>query len=101
MFYSLNHSKVLEKCFIGISIIEIMKIKDWNIFCDTIGKQLNFVLSSAILATINFLISDYLERIGLCVLFSLVVKGTMLVLAIYYFIYTIILTKKIIEKQYK
>jgi hypothetical protein len=78
-----------------------MEVKDWNFFCDTIGKQLNFVLCLAILAVINFCVARYLEKFGFSALLSAIIKGIMVILGIYYFIYAIILTKKVIDKRYK
>jgi hypothetical protein len=78
-----------------------MEVKDWNLFCDTIGKQLNFILLLAILAIANFCIASYLEEFGFSPLLLKIVKGIMAMLGIYYFIYAIILTKKILDRQYK
>jgi hypothetical protein len=78
-----------------------MKVKDWNVFCDTIGKQLNFIIGLGILAVIDFLISAYLENFGFPLLASNLIKGSMVFLAAYFFAYAIILTKKILDKQYK
>jgi uncharacterized protein YqhQ len=78
-----------------------MKAKDWNVFCDTIGKQLNFVLCLAILALINFFVASYLEDFGFPSLLSKIIKGIMALVGTYYFIYAIILTKKILDEQYK
>jgi len=78
-----------------------MKVKDWNIFCDTIGKQLNFILCLAILALINFCVVSYLEDFGFPTLLSKIIKGIMALVGTYYFIYAIILTKKILDEQYK
>jgi hypothetical protein len=78
-----------------------MKIKDWNLFCKTIGKQLNFILSLAVLAAVNFILAGYLEDLGFPALISKLIKGSMVILGIYYFVYAIILTKKIVDKEYK
>jgi len=78
-----------------------MKVKDWNVFCSTIGKQANFTLALAILAAIDFVLISYLEKLGVCELFTKLIAGVCIVLAIYYLGYTLILTKKIVEKEYK
>jgi hypothetical protein len=78
-----------------------MEVKDWNLFCDTIGKQLNLVLCLAILAVINFCTAGYLEKFGFSALISAMIKGIMVVLGTYYFAYAIILTMKILDKRYK
>ena len=76
-------------------------IKDWNIVFGSIGKQQNFVLILATIAIIVFTVCDYLENLGFQDLFLKIIKNIALMLAIYYLAYTLILTKKFVDKTYK
>jgi len=78
-----------------------MKVKDWNVFCSTIGKQANFTLSLAILAAVDFVLVKYLERFGFPSLIGSLLKALCIILGIYYLGYTLVLTKRIVEKEYK
>jgi hypothetical protein len=78
-----------------------MKIKDWNVFCSTAGKQSNLVLGLAILAVVDFILLGYLEKFGFPVLIAALLQGVTGVLAIYYLAYAIVLTRRIVEKEYK
>jgi hypothetical protein len=78
-----------------------MKVKDWNIFCSTIGKQTNFTLLLAILAAIDFILLQHLKGLGLSNLILSILEGICIILGIYYLGYTLILTKRLVEKEYK
>jgi uncharacterized membrane-anchored protein len=81
-----------------------MCIKDWNIILDTVGKQLNLMALLTTISIILYVIADFFSKnaVGLCDALTLaIVKGVAVFLAAYYFIYCIILTKKIVDKYYK
>jgi hypothetical protein len=78
-----------------------MRIKDWNILCRTIGKQLNLIVGLGILAAVNYFICKWLEKLGFSHLLLQIIEATMVFLAAYYFAYAVILTKRIVEKEYK
>lgn len=82
-----------------------MCIKDWNVILDTPGKQLNLITLLGAVSVIVYSVADVLQKkvsIGLCDFLMLtVIKGLAVFLAAYYFVYCIILTKKIVEKYYK
>jgi uncharacterized membrane-anchored protein len=80
-------------------------MKDWNIILDTPGKQLNLMVLLGAISIILYAIADFFQKklaVGLCDILALgIIKALAVFLAAYYFIYCIILTKKIIDKYYK
>ena len=79
----------------------IMKVKDWNILCDTIGKQMNLILLCGMIATVDYYIAKLLEELGIKSFFVTTSKGVSLFLAAYFFVYCLILVKKFIDKYYR
>jgi hypothetical protein len=75
-----------------------MKVKDCNIFFDTLGKQLNFILLLGIWATLLFALTI---NFPIKELAKWVLGGITLFLSIYFLGYALILTIKIVEKYYK
>ncbi|MDI6806622.1 MAG: hypothetical protein QMD14_02280 [Candidatus Aenigmarchaeota archaeon] len=75
-----------------------MEIKDLNVFFKTPGKQLNFVILLGIWAVLLFALSIKLpiEETAKFVLASIT-----LFLTVYFFGYSLILTRRIVEKYYK
>lgn len=78
-----------------------MKLKDWNIIFDTEGKQLNLIVVLGIITLIGYFLINEFENFGYRNFGTFFVKGIMIFLSIYYLVYCILLTKKIIEKYYK
>jgi hypothetical protein len=80
-------------------------MKDWNIILDTPGKQLNLMVLLGAISVILYAVADSFQKtaaIGLGDILALaIIKALAAFLAVYYFIYCIILTKKIIDKYYK
>jgi hypothetical protein len=76
-----------------------MKIHDWHIVCRSLGKQLNLEIFLGVIATTVYFLADILKNYS-PVLFA-IIKGVVIFLAAYYFVYSIILTKKIIEKHFR
>jgi hypothetical protein len=76
-----------------------MKIKDWCIVCKTLGKQLALEAFFGVWSASLFFLSDIL--LGISPAFALIVKGSAGFLAAYYFSYCVLLTKKIIDKNFK
>jgi hypothetical protein len=76
-----------------------MKIKDWCIVCKTLGKQLALEIFFGVWSASLFFLSDIL--LWIAPVFALIVKGSAGFLAAYYFTYCILLTKKIIDKNFK
>jgi len=79
-----------------------MQIKDLHIFFKTEGKQLTFVLLFGVWSTILYFFADTFEKLG-CVdsIFSGIIKGVAIFLAVYYLAYCIILTKRIVDRHFK
>lgn len=75
-----------------------MEMKDLNVFFKTPGKQLNFILLMGIWAVLLFTLSVKLpiEETAKFILASLT-----LFLTVYFLGYSLILTRRIIEKYYK
>lgn len=82
-----------------------MCIKDWNIILKTPGQQLNLMVLLGAISVILYAVADVFQKtvaVGLCDILTLaIIKALAVFLAVYYFIYCIILTKKIIDKYYK
>jgi len=78
-----------------------MKVKDWNIFCSTVGKQTTLTLLLAIISAIDIVLLQYLKILGFSSLILSLAQAICIILGIYYLGYTLILTKKIVEKEYK
>jgi hypothetical protein len=78
-----------------------MKLKDWNIIFETPGKQLNLIVVLGIISLIGYFITSDLEKMGYSSFTTSMLKGIMIFLAVYYLVYCLLLTKKIIEKYYK
>lgn len=79
-----------------------MKIKDFCIFCKTLGKQLNFIFSLGVLSSVLFFLTNYLENVGaLDSLTAAIFKGSTIFLTAFYFGYCLVLIKKIIDKFYR
>jgi len=83
-----------------------MCIKDWNVILETPGKQLNLVLTLGVISIIILGVANGLEKmtpsaVYCCKLTLVVVKGIAVFLVFYFFAYSIILTKKLVDKHYK
>lgn len=76
-----------------------MKVKDWCIICRTLGAQLSLEISLGVWASVMYFLADAFYYLS--PLFTSIVKGITAFLAIYYFAYCIMLTKKIIDKNFK
>jgi CHASE2 domain-containing sensor protein len=75
-----------------------MRVKDYNILFNTLGKQLNFILFMGIWALLLFVTTIKLPIEELA---KWILGGITLFLSIYFLGYALILTKKIVEKYYK
>lgn len=76
-------------------------MKDWNLVFKTPGKQLNIMLLLGVISVILYVVADYLQKIAGPALDLMLIKGIAIFLAVYYFAYCLILTKKVVDKHYK
>ena len=76
-----------------------MRIREGHIVCKTLGGQLTLELLSGLWAVVLYFLSDL--YFAVVPWFFAIVKGIMLFLAGYYFVYSYLLTKKIVEKYFK
>jgi len=77
-------------------------MKDWNFVLKTPGKQLNIMLLLGVISVILYVVADYLQKIiAGPALDLMLIKGIAIFLAVYYFAYCLILTKKVVDKHYK
>lgn len=79
----------------------MVRVKDWQILFKTEGEQLSFVLVCGIWSLILYFLVSILPEIGCYAILIAITKGITLFLAAFYFVYCMLLTKKIIDKYYK
>lgn len=70
-----------------------MRIKEWYIFLKNEGRQLNFVVFSGVVASTLYFCAVHSSEFMDWMIMPLI-KGVALFLALYYFAYSVILTKR-------
>ena len=76
-----------------------MKVRDWHIICRTLGGQLSLEVGLGVWAAAIYFLAD--AFFNLTPFWMAIIKGIAGFLAVYYFVYSIILTKKIVDKYFK
>lgn len=74
-----------------------MQAKDWQLVCKSLGRQLNLEISLGILATTVLSLAGALPQ----PIWVSTARSVLAFLAAYYFVYSIILTKKLVDKNFK